>query len=66
VSASSCDPIRSFEIRLYSFSTRKTSLLARIDKGLGHGMTISPDGNALLFTTTEIHSGDLMMIENFQ
>ena len=64
VFASSDDPMRRFELRLYSFSTRKTELIARIENGLGNGMSISPDGKALLFTTTGVHSGDLMMVDN--
>ncbi len=66
VYASSMDPMRRFELRLYRFSTGKTELVARIENGLGHGMAISPDEKTLLFTTTGVHSGDLMMVENFR
>lgn len=66
VFTSSDDPMQRFELRLYSFSTGKTQLLARIENGLGNGMSISPDGTTLLFATTGIHSGDLMMVDNFR
>lgn len=65
VFASSPDPMQSFELRFYSFSNRTTQLIARIDRALGNGMTLSPGGRWLLYTTMELRSGDLMMVEGF-
>ncbi|MBZ5723738.1 MAG: hypothetical protein LAP87_01970 [Acidobacteriia bacterium] len=63
--ASSPDPARQFELRFYSFSTRRTRPVARIEGGLGNGMALSPDGRSLLFCV-EQRTGDLVMVENFR
>lgn len=64
--ASSGDPMQRFDLNFYSFSTRQSQRIARIEHGLGNGMAISPDGRTLLFTTAELHSGDLVIVENFR
>ena len=55
-----------FDLNFYSLSTRQSQRIARIEHGLGNGMAISPDGRTLLFTTAELHSGDLVIVENFR
>lgn len=55
-----------FELRFSSFSTRKTETIARIEFGIGNGMAVSPDGTRLLFTTSGLRSGDLILVENFR
>ncbi|MBS1854756.1 MAG: PD40 domain-containing protein [Acidobacteria bacterium] len=62
---SSDDPSRWFEISVYSFAGRLTEVIARIEGRLGNVMTISPDGQSLLFTV-EQHAGDLVMVEDFR
>lgn len=64
--ASSDDMTRQFELRRYWFASGRTELIARIGSGLGNGMSLSPDGRSLLFTTMELRSGDLFMVENFR
>ncbi|MBZ5618210.1 MAG: hypothetical protein LAQ69_05645 [Acidobacteriia bacterium] len=66
VFAASDNPMQSFEIRRYSLLTRNTKVIARIKGGFGNGISLSPDGQTLLYTTAEMHSGDLMMVENFR
>lgn len=63
--ASSPDPAARFELRFFSFSSKRTEFVARIEGGLGNGMSLSPDGRTLLFCV-EQRSGDLVMVENFQ
>jgi dipeptidyl aminopeptidase/acylaminoacyl peptidase len=60
------DPMRWFELRFYRFSTRTVEMVTRVERGLGNGMAISPDGARLLFTAEELRSGDLIIVENFQ
>ncbi|MBL8229127.1 MAG: PD40 domain-containing protein [Bryobacterales bacterium] len=64
--AYSKDPMRSFELRFYRFATRTVETVTRVERGLGNGMAVSPDGTRLLFTTEELRSGDLIMVERFQ
>ncbi|MBS1857207.1 MAG: PD40 domain-containing protein [Acidobacteria bacterium] len=66
VFASSDDMTRRFELRRYLLASGKTELIARIGRGLGNGISLSPDGRSLLFTTMELRSGDLFMVENFR
>ncbi len=63
--SASSDPERRFEIRFYSFATRKTESVVRIEGWLGNGMAVAPDERSLLFPV-EGRSGDLLMIENFR
>jgi Tol biopolymer transport system component len=64
--AAPSDVAQQFELRFLSFSTRRAETVTRIEYGLGNGMSISPDGTWLLFTTFELRSGDLFMVENFR
>ena len=63
--ARSQDPMQRFELRFYRFSTGRVETIARVERGLGNGMAISPDGKVLLFTTGELRFGDLILVENF-
>lgn len=60
------NPSRWFEIRSCFINTGKTQVIQRIERGLGNGIALSPDGRSLLFTTMELHSGDLFLVENFR
>jgi Tol biopolymer transport system component len=64
--ASSNDMTRRFELRRYLLASGKTELIIRIERGLGNGISLSPDGRSLLFTTMELRSGDLFMVQNFR
>jgi hypothetical protein len=64
--AASERPSQVFEIRFYSFATKTTRTIRRIERGLGNGMYLAPDGKTLLFSTMELNSGDLFLISNFR
>jgi Tol biopolymer transport system component len=56
-------------VALFSFSTRRVSNLAAIDRdplqGLP-GLTISPDGRSVLYSQADQSLSDIMLIENFR
>lgn len=64
--ASSSDPERWFELWLYKFSGEKSALVCRIEKRLGEGLSVSPDGRWLWFAADEFRDGNLYMVENFR
>jgi dipeptidyl aminopeptidase/acylaminoacyl peptidase len=66
VFATAIDPMSRFELRKYSFSSEKVEIIAEVAGGMGNGISISPDGRSLLYTTLEVRSGDLLMVEKFR
>jgi len=64
--ASSTDPEKWFELWLFRFATEKSESICRIERRLGEGLSISPDGRWLLFAADEFRDGDLHMVENFR
>jgi Tol biopolymer transport system component len=60
------DPEHWFELWLYRFATGKSESIRRIEKRIGEGLTISPDGRWLLFAADEARNGDLYLVENFR
>ncbi|MBL8216963.1 MAG: PD40 domain-containing protein [Bryobacterales bacterium] len=60
------NPAQWFELRSYSLATGEARVIQRIDRGLGNGIAIAPDGHSLLFTTTELNAGDLFLVDNFR
>jgi tricorn protease-like protein len=63
---SSTDPERWFELWLYRFASGKPELIRRVEKMLGAGLSVSPDGRWLSFSADEAQYGDLYMVENFR
>jgi Tol biopolymer transport system component len=58
-------------LNLFSFSTRKTTLLRQFPKapkvaGGGNVLSVSPDGRWILYTQAEQSGSDLMLVENFR
>jgi len=64
--AFSSDPEQWFDLFLYRFATGKSESLARVEKRLGVGLSVSPDGRWVLFAADEARDGDLYMVENFR
>jgi hypothetical protein len=60
------NPLAGFEIRFYSFASRATEVLGRVEKPFGRSMSVSPDGRWLLFQDYPARRGDLMLVENFR
>ena len=56
-------------ISLFSFTTRKVSRVAAVErdplKGLP-GLTVSPDGRSILYSQADKNISDIMMVENFR
>jgi Tol biopolymer transport system component len=55
-------------LRVYDFTTRKVSQVARLGKGLvaGGGLSISPDGRWVLYSRIDHSSSNIMLVENFR
>ena len=64
--ASSARPEQWFDINLYRFATEKTEQVARIEKQLRGGLSISPDGHWLSFPAQEGYTGDIFVVEDFK
>jgi len=56
-------------ISLFSFTTRKVSRIAAVERdplqGLP-GLTVSPDGRSILYSQADKNISDIMMVENFR
>ena len=58
-------------LRVYDFTTRKVSQVARLGKGAqilvaGAGLSISPDGRWVLYSRIDHSSSNIMLVENFR
>jgi len=53
-------------IQLLRLATGKIEVVAKIDKDLYYGLTVSPDGRWLLFSQIDQVICDLMLVENFR
>lgn len=54
------------ELTRFDLATGKRTRLARFDKELKLGLTLSPDGQTLLYSQADRNGSDLALIENFQ
>ena len=64
--ASSLEPEKWFELWLFRFASEKSEPICRIEKRLGDGLSVSPDGRWLWFSADEFRDGNLYMVENFR
>jgi Tol biopolymer transport system component len=64
--AASSDPRTWFEIRFQPFGGGQPVTLFRIEQCLGNGMSLTPDGETLLFSSVAVRGGDLVMLEDFR
>ena len=62
------EPHGVFRLRFLDFSTGEIKTAATLPEGveLSIGMSVAPDGSALLYSRIENQGSDLMMIENFR
>ena len=62
------EPHGVFRLRFLDFSTGEIKTAATLPEGtdLSAGMSVAPDGSALLYSRIENQGSDLMMIENFR
>jgi Tol biopolymer transport system component len=56
----------SSSIQFFDFNQGTISTLARIDKPLGTGLSVSPDQRYFLYTQIDQSGSDMMLVENFR
>jgi len=59
-------PVPEYPIDFLDFATRKIERIARLEKPLFIGSTVSADERWLLFSQIDQTGADLMMVENFK
>jgi hypothetical protein len=57
---------REFEIRFYRFSDEASKHVANVGKVGYEGLTVSPAGDWMLFSSVEEHPGNLWLVKNFR
>jgi hypothetical protein len=53
-------------IQFLSFASGKTTTLAKTQRPVEWGMSVSADGRHLLYTQSDVTGSDLMLVENFR
>jgi Tol biopolymer transport system component len=53
-------------LQYFDFTTGISRPIRTVEKPLGIGLTVSPDGRWLLYTQIDQGGSDLMLVENFQ
>lgn len=53
-------------LRFLDFGTASSRTLADLGRGLGNGITMTPDSRTFLFTKRDVLTNDLMLVENFR
>jgi Tol biopolymer transport system component/tRNA A-37 threonylcarbamoyl transferase component Bud32 len=59
------EPTAGSSIRFLSFATNRIRPVANLEKPLGDGLAVSPDGKWILYTQLEQAGSELMLVENF-
>jgi Tol biopolymer transport system component len=59
-------PVRAFGVLFFSFTTGKTEMVSRIEKGPHMGFSLSRDGRWALYSQVDQEDSDLMLVENFR
>jgi Tol biopolymer transport system component/DNA-binding winged helix-turn-helix (wHTH) protein len=54
------------EIGFLDFATKKTAHLTTLDKPIGWGLALSPDGKSLLYVEAEFAESNIMLVKNFR
>jgi hypothetical protein len=55
-----------FEIRLLDLPTGKDRVLQEVELRPTQGLTVSPDGETILYSAVAADNEDLMLVENFR
>jgi Tol biopolymer transport system component len=53
-------------IRLLRFATGETEVLAKLDKPITYGFSVSPDRRTILYAQVDQDAADLELVENFR
>jgi Tol biopolymer transport system component/serine/threonine protein kinase len=60
------DSAGSYPLAFLDLTTGKTTQLTKIDGRIGRGLSVSPDGTKILYTSYSRVGSDLRLVENFQ
>jgi dipeptidyl aminopeptidase/acylaminoacyl peptidase len=52
-------------IQFFSFATKKTETIAKVERPDLGSLTVSPDGKSILYAQLDQVGGDLMLVENY-
>jgi len=58
--------LSSTTVNFFEFATHKTAPIATLDKPLGWGLALAPDGRSLLFVEAEFGQSNIMLVKNFR
>ncbi len=53
-------------VNFFEFATHKTAHIATLDKKLGWGLALTPDGRSLVFVEAEFEESNIMLLKNFR
>jgi Tol biopolymer transport system component/DNA-binding winged helix-turn-helix (wHTH) protein len=53
-------------VNYFDFATQKTTTVATLDKPIGWGLALAPDGKSLLYVETEFAESSIMLLKNFR
>jgi len=53
-------------VQYFDMATGKKTSVYTLDKQLGHGFALSPDGKSALYAETEFVESSVMLMKNFQ
>jgi Tol biopolymer transport system component len=56
----------SSSVEFLNFASGRVTQVAKIEKSLDLGITVSPDGQTVLYTQIDYEGSDLMLVENFR
>jgi hypothetical protein len=49
----------------FDFATKQIRPIFEVDKGLGSGLSVSPDGRWILYSQDRSVTGDIMLVDHF-
>ena len=52
-------------LRYFDFATRQIRPMFEVDKDLGSGLSVSPDGRWILYSLVDVNS-DIMLVDHFR
>ncbi len=55
-----------FSIQFFSFATKKTETIAKVERPTLSPLAVSPDGKSILYGQYDQLGSDLMLVENFR
>lgn len=53
-------------VNYFDFATQKTATVTTLDKPIGWGLALAPDGKSLLYVETEFAESNIILVKNFR